>query len=378
MSYAYDNDGDRTSTSYPGGTTQTTSYDAADRPTATKATTPTSTPVNFTYSYSKSGTDTGQIHSRTDATTGAVTAYTYDTQNRLDYAQENTSTGTRNASWLYCYDQAGNLIASSTTASSCSARGLTTYTVNAADETSGTNGTTTGWSCDADGNETAAADTLPRSGEAYSAFNQPTSLTASGTTTAQTYAGTDSSDRLTAGTTGFDQGPEGLSTTITGSTTTGLIRDPAGTLTGMTTGGKAYYYLTDIQGSVLDVVDATGHTVDTYAYGPAGTTRGTPTVTVPQPYGYTSAYLNPTGLYTMGDRTYDPTIGRFTQPDPKGQGPNPYTYVGADPVNNIDPTGEWGWGSLFTVVATEIIVGVTCSAVAVMTTGGAAGTCQVK
>ncbi|QMU80516.1 RHS repeat-associated core domain-containing protein [Streptacidiphilus sp. PB12-B1b] len=72
---------------------------------------------------------------------------------------------------------------------------------------------------------------------------------------------------------------------------------------------------------------------------PAGTLRGTPTVTVPNPLGYDGAYLNTSGLYTMGDRTYDPTIARFTQPDPKGQGPDPYAYAGDNPVNNTDPTG---------------------------------------
>jgi hypothetical protein len=32
---------------------------------------------------------------------------------------------------------------------------------------------------------------------------------------------------------------------------TGFIREPAGTLNSMTTGGKSYYYLTDATGNVL-------------------------------------------------------------------------------------------------------------------------------
>ena len=54
-----------------------------------------------------------------------------------------------------------------------------------------------------------------------------------------TYAGTESSQRLTEDTTRIDQGPEGISTTTTGSTSTGIVRDPAGTLIGMTANGAS-------------------------------------------------------------------------------------------------------------------------------------------
>ncbi|MET9987865.1 RHS repeat-associated core domain-containing protein, partial [Streptomyces rochei] len=40
-----------------------------------------------------------------------------------------------------------------------------------------------------------------------------------------------------------------------------------------------------------------------------------------------------------GHRYYDPTLGRFTQPDPSGQETNPYLYAAGDPVNRIDPIG---------------------------------------
>ncbi|MGW7337317.1 RHS repeat-associated core domain-containing protein [Streptomyces sp. NPDC054808] len=41
----------------------------------------------------------------------------------------------------------------------------------------------------------------------------------------------------------------------------------------------------------------------------------------------------------MGHRYYDPTLGRFTQPDPSGQETNPYLYAGGDPINQTDPGG---------------------------------------
>jgi RHS repeat-associated protein len=46
-----------------------------------------------------------------------------------------------------------------------------------------------------------------------------------------------------------------------------------------------------------------------------------------------------TGLYYNLNRYYDPKIGRYLQPDPAGDGLNPYAYVGGNPVNAIDPLG---------------------------------------
>ncbi|MHA6757379.1 RHS repeat-associated core domain-containing protein [Streptacidiphilus sp. PAMC 29251] len=105
-------------------------------------------------------------------------------------------------------------------------------------------------------------------------------------------------------------------------------------------GRPPYYYLTDAQGSVLGTVDNTGTRTSTYSYTPTGASRGTPTQTIPQPYRYTGAYLDPTGLYKMGARYYDPTLTRFTQTDPSGKEANLYAYAGENPVNRDDPNGQ--------------------------------------
>uniref|UniRef100_UPI001180F8A5 hypothetical protein n=1 Tax=Streptomyces sp. JHA26 TaxID=1917143 RepID=UPI001180F8A5 len=59
-------------------------------------------------------------------------------------------------------------------------------------------------------------------------------------------------------------------------------------------------------GNVLGLADDTGKRTHTYAYGPTGLPRGTTAETVPQPYRYAGAYADPTGLYKMGHRYYDP------------------------------------------------------------------------
>src|SRR5262249_53223207 len=47
-----------------------------------------------------------------------------------------------------------------------------------------------------------------------------------------------------------------------------------------------------------------------------------------------------TGLYAYHARLYDPALARFLRPDPARQGASPYAYVGNDPVDFTDPTGE--------------------------------------
>ncbi|WP_416531782.1 RHS repeat-associated core domain-containing protein [Streptomyces coelicoflavus] len=102
--------------------------------------------------------------------------------------------------------------------------------------------------------------------------------------------------------------------------------------------------LTDATGNVLDLVDDAGKHTHTYAYGPTGLPRTTPTEAAPtQPFRYAGAYADPTGLYKMGHRYYDPALGRFTQPDPSGQETNPYLYADGDAVNNSGPTGLFSW-----------------------------------
>ena len=106
----------------------------------------------------------------------------------------------------------------------------------------------------------------------------------------------------------------------------------------MNHGEANYYYLTDAQGSVVGLTTAAGAKVNTYAYDPYGNARTT-TEAVPNPLRYTSAHLDATGLYKMGARYYDPTVGRFTQRDPAGQEANAYAYASGDPINRADPTG---------------------------------------
>ncbi|MEW2266066.1 RHS repeat-associated core domain-containing protein [Streptomyces sp. NPDC047853] len=338
--FDYNNNDKRTKTVYPGGTTQTVTIDKNGRPEKIKTTSGTQTFIDLTYSYTSAGKDTTKIRTRTDNLTQYKTTYTYDSQDRLTYALEADSAGARKASWLYCFDKAGNLTSRDGSKNTCP--GGTTYTYNDASQLTGKNGTTTGWSYDKLGNETAAADTTPRTGETWTDHSQLAGITTGGKTYDLVHAGTSNAERTKLGDTWFHHTALGLASTTTNGVDTGFIREPAGTLNSMTTGGKSYYYLTDATGNVLGLADNTGKRTHTYAYGPTGLPRTTPTEAVPQPYRYAGAYADPTGLYKMGHRYYDPTLGRFTQPDPSGQETNAYLYAAGDPINNTDPNGLLG------------------------------------
>ncbi|MEV7209449.1 RHS repeat-associated core domain-containing protein [Streptomyces sp. NPDC093554] len=51
----------------------------------------------------------------------------------------------------------------------------------------------------------------------------------------------------------------------------------------------------------------------------------------PQPFRCAGAYADPIGLYKLGHRYYDPTLGRFTQPDPSATKPTPTSTPTATP-----------------------------------------------
>ena len=63
-----------------------------------------------------------------------------------------------------------------------------------------------------------------------------------------------------------------------------------------------------------------------------------------QPFGFAGGlYDSDTKLIRFGARDYDPSIGRWVSKDPilfGGGQVNVYVYVGDDPINSIDPTGQ--------------------------------------
>ncbi|MEU3964615.1 RHS repeat-associated core domain-containing protein [Streptomyces buecherae] len=354
--YEYNNNDARTQTTYPGGTRHKITLDKSGRPQRITTTSGSETlfDLSYDYAYTSGGTtkDGTKIRKRTDHTTDKMTTYTYDSQDRLHYTAE-TQGGQKRASWLYCHDAAGNLTAQSGVADTCPAGNRFTY--NDASQLTAKNDDPTGWSYDKAGNETSAASvgTTTRTDEHYNDYAQLTELTAGGTNYQARYADTTNAERTRLGDTDFHHGPLGLAGITAGGTDTGFVREPAGTLNSMTRGVHQFYYLTDATGSVIGLTDHEGRLTHSYAYGPTGLPRTTPTEKTPQPYQYAGTYKDPTGLYKMGARYYDPHTARFTQPDPSGQETNRYLYATADPINHTDPQGLFAWGEYAKECATS-------------------------
>ncbi len=108
-------------------------------------------------------------------------------------------------------------------------------------------------------------------------------------------------------------------------------------------GGSAYYYLTDYQGNNIAVVDAAGSIIQRTDYYPYGEPWRYPDG---QPYLFSDKELTRADgrhAYTFPARTLLPSLPRWTTPDPLAeQNPwdSPYAYCAANPIANIDPTGE--------------------------------------
>ena len=143
--------------------------------------------------------------------------------------------------------------------------------------------------------------------------------------------------------------------------------------------GTTYYYVTNLQGDVVGILDSTGTQVVGYTYDAWGKLLSTTgsmasTLGLHNPLRYRGyVYDRETGLYYLQSRYYNPTWGRFINADTyasTGQGligHNMFVYCGNNPVARIDIAGEsfsivlgfnfniFGWGIIGSInlVSTE-------------------------
>ena len=152
-----------------------------------------------------------------------------------------------------------------------------------------------------------------------------------------------------------------LSRMTYGSNTLIFAYDASGSPMTVTYAGSTFYYVTNLQGDVIAILNSAGVSVVQYTYDAWGkvlTTTGTmaPTLGLINPLRYRGyVYDRETGLYYLQSRYYNPEIGRFISADKHistGQGilgNNMFAYCGNNPVRNADETGLawydtlWDW-----------------------------------
>lgn len=123
---------------------------------------------------------------------------------------------------------------------------------------------------------------------------------------------------------------------------------------------------TDQLGSATYFTDASGTAVGRMRYTPFGNRRSA-SGAVPYVVFALHEWDDEAGLFFMRRRYYAPDLGRFVTPDglyllrPEQGVDDPkslslYTYVGNDPLNNVDPTGTSFWSVVGAIVG--VVVGV--------------------
>ncbi len=360
----YDPEENLVSETYPNAMTATYTRNSANQVTGvqyTKTAHCAKTCPETWYSDSVVPSSHGQWTSQQSELAGTTTTHTYayDQAGRLTEATDNVD-GKDCITHLYTYDEETNRLSQTT------------------------RGPATGGGCSNEGGETQnhsydPANRLIDTGAEYEAFGDITSLPSSdaggSTLTSTFYANGMAATQTQAGQTiGYQLDPDDrpqeivstgkiVATEIqhytspsastpawTGELSTNYTRNIPG-ISGMLVATQhdseePVLQIANLHGDIIATAKKTETTTALASTIAEAGEYGLPATETPPKYSWLGAHQIPTslpsGVTTMGARSYIPQIGRFLQTDPRpGGSANAYAYTYGDPINTFDLSGEY-------------------------------------
>jgi RHS repeat-associated protein len=345
-SYAYDAASNLTLTTLPSGNghMETRAYDRAGR--LTEVTTRRSSTILESFAVSLDAMGNPTQVSRTGAL-AETQAFTYDANDRITAVCFQAACREPQDPFVrWTYDRVGNRLTEHRTDAAS-----TSYTYDAADRL--TRAGTTTYAYDENGNQLSAGLRM----FTYDLANRLRTTRSGSTTTTYSYDG--DGVRLQA------------STGSSSSKTTNFVwdvnhrlpqlaveRNGAGASLrqyvygprriSMTSGSTTSYFHHDGLGSVTNMTSPSGARRWTWSYEPFGVIRTEQRSGGNAPANsmkFAGEYLDPTGLYHLRAREYEPMTGRFLRPDPVDAGVgtpliSAYIYAANRPTVLVDPSGE--------------------------------------
>ena len=135
--------------------------------------------------------------------------------------------------------------------------------------------------------------------------------------------------------------------------------DSDGSATSFSYNGTMYFYVKNLQGDVIRIIDLAGTEVASYVYDAWGNikdTKGDAKIREINPIRYRGCvYDTEIGLYYLQSRYYDPFAGRFLNADiycdmntGTPLSTNMFAYCESDPINYIDPYGYASYKNSYT------------------------------
>lgn len=349
--YTYDPAGNLRTIRLPNGITTTRTYNSLNRLVGLESRKSDGELVaSYAYSLAPNGNRT-----RIEEGSGRVVNYTYDALSRLIQEEINDPfTGSRTIG--YTYDAFGNRLTKND-----SATGVTSYAYDANDRllTETAPDGTTSYSYDPNGNLTAKSKAGVNTLYSYSPENRLLEMDDGSTQTAYAYDpdglrvrsvknGTLTVHHLLDKALPYAQvvqqtngsGVE-LARYIYGTSLLSMKRPEAGTR----------YYTSDGLGSTRQLTDSAQSVTDSYDYDGFGNLIQSAGATANQHLFAGEQYDPELAMYYLRARYYDPTTGRFAEMDPisgdelRPLSQNRYIYAEANPVMNIDPSGQFVFAS---------------------------------